>query len=150
MNRQEIGAEYFTSGYNCAQAVVLAFKDLINVDENTLIKIAAPFGGGFSRMREVCGAVSGMTMVMGLLYSQLEVNHETKTDIYIKTQEVIRKFEEENGSIVCRDLLGLNTKHENPEPDARTQNYYKKRPCKELVCMAIGYLEDYINTHPYK
>jgi len=149
MDRQEIGAEYFLSGYNCAQSVVLSFQDILDVDEETLLKISAPFGGGLSRMREVCGAVSGMAMIMGLLYCSLKVNEEKKAEIYSRTQEVVRIFEQEQGSIVCRELLERKVQHEDPIPESRTAQYYKERPCMSFVCAAISYVEDYIKEHPY-
>ena len=151
MNRREKAMEKFKEGYNCAQAVVLAYSDLLDMDESTLAKISSSFGGGFGRMREICGSVSGMGMVLGLLYACDDAsNKEAKAAHYERVQEVARAFEEKNGSIVCRELLGLSEKHDAPTPEARTNEYYKKRPCAELVGDSAEILEEYISKHPYK
>ena len=118
--------------------------------QNTALKIASSFGGGMGRMREVCGAVSGMFMVSGLRdgYTNIdgENSHEEKMAHYERIQELARKFINENGSIICRELLGLAPKKSSldmgtPEPEKRTEEYYKKRPCAELVAMAASFLE---------
>ena len=151
MNRKEIAMNKFKEGYNCAQAVVLAYSDLLDMDESTLAKLSSSFGGGFGRMREICGSVSGMGMVLGLLYAYDDSSSkEDKAAHYERIQEVARAFEEKNGSIVCRELLGLSQKHDSPTPEARTEGYYKKRPCVELVGDSAEILEDYISKHPYK
>ena len=151
MNRREKAMEKFKEGYNCAQAVVLAYSDLLDMDESTLAKISSSFGGGFGRMREICGSVSGMGMVLGLLYGCDDSSaKEEKAAHYERVQEVSRAFEEKNGSIVCRELLGLAQKHDAPTPEARTNEYYKKRPCAELVGDSAEILEEYISKHPYK
>ena len=105
MSRAEKAKEYFQSGYACSQAVVLAFADVCGVDEKTLSKIALPFGGGLSRLRLTCGAVSGMAMVYGLVFSSADVDGENKKKTYEETRALIQKFQEENGSIICADLL---------------------------------------------
>ncbi len=134
--------ELFASGCNCAQAVLNAFRDELPLDEETLLSLSAPFGGGIGRMREVCGAVSGMMMVVGLLYGDGTVqSKEKKAQLYALVQELAGKFQDENGSIVCRDLLGEKGKDTDPTPDARTAAYYKKRPCKEMVRSAAYLLQ---------
>ena len=134
--------ELFQEGYNCAQAVVCAHCEKLGVDKDTALKIAAPFGGGMGRLREVCGAVSGMFMVLGMKENCLDSNdHEAKKNLYEKVQMLAKKFEEEFGSIVCRELLGLNEKHSEVTPEKRTAEYYKKRPCKEMVQFASDLIE---------
>ena len=151
MTRKEKAIELFKSGYNCSQAVVLAFSDLVDIDEKTLIKLANPFGGGMSRLREVCGAFSGIAMIMGLLYGYDNVdNIEDKKAIYEEVQSLATKFEKKNGSIICRQLLNLDVKHDNPNPSVRTNEYYQKRPCPEIVGSAAEILEEYIEKHPIK
>ena len=87
MTRREIGENYFKQGFNCAQAVALAFADKLNMDQETIAKLASPFGGGFGRMREVCGAVSGMLVVLGYLEGNgLESNDTLKLALYQKVQ----------------------------------------------------------------
>ena len=135
----------FREGYNCAQSVFLAFEDLYSFDRTTALKLSSSFGGGMGRLREVCGAVSGMFMVAGVLYGyDSPTDHDAKKNHYARIQELAKKFEEANGSIVCRDLLGLGKTKDSPNPDHRTESYYKKRPCAELVEMAAAIMEEYI------
>ena len=142
MNRVEFSEKLFKDGYNCSQAVVGAFSDLIDIDFETLMKLSSSFGGGMGRLREVCGAVSGMFIVLGLLkgYHSPDDN-DGKKEHYKNIQALAKKFEEENGSIICRELLGLSVKKEEPIPEKRTEEYYKKRPCVEMVKSAVAILE---------
>lgn len=144
-SRKEIAMDYFAEGYNCAQSVTLAFSDILKEDKTSLAKMSSSFGGGFGRMREICGAVSGMGFVLGSMYGYDDPKDiKSKTEHYERIQEVSRRFEEKNGTIVCRELLGLNVKHDNPTPAQRTDAYMKKRPCKELVGCAAEILEEYL------
>ena len=128
-SKGEIAEELFRNGYNCAQAVAVAFCEEINMDEKTAARLSIGFGGGLGRLREVCGTVSGMAFVISAIYGD-----DGREAVYKKIQAVAKKFEEENKSIVCRELLGLSRKTPaNPVPEARTQEYYKKRPCIELI-----------------
>ena len=125
-------------GYNCCQAVVLAYNDVFGIDDTTAAAMSAGFGGGMGRMREVCGSVSGMVMLAGLIAPANDPSIKVdRTRNYALVQDVAGQFREMNGSIVCRDLLGLSEvskdKKESPEPSDRTPEYYKKRPCEELV-----------------
>lgn len=143
--------KYFEEGYNCSQSVVLAFADVCGLDNTTALKISSSFGGGMGRLREVCGAVSGMFMVAGLLYGYEDPKEQTgKKEHYARIQELAKAYEEENGSIVCRELLGLSQKKDEPTPALRTAEYYKKRPCQQLVRIAAGIMEEYIEKHPIK
>ena len=147
MTRKKQAMEYFLQGYNCCQSVVLAFKDVLDIDEKTLIKISGSFGGGIGRLREVCGAVSGMAMVLGLLdgYEKPEET-EKKAELYEKIQSLAKDFEKENGSIICRQLLHLDVEHDEPVPEKRTAAYYHSRPCGDLVGYAAELLEDYLEN----
>lgn len=129
-------------GYNCCQAVVLAYNDLFSIDDNTAASIASGFGGGMGRMREVCGSVSGMILLAGLVSPAADPdNRNDRTRNYALVQEVTAEFRSINGSIICRELLGIvpagspsaKATVESPEPSQRTPEYYKKRPCEELV-----------------
>ena len=134
MTRKEKAMQSFLDGYNCSQCLILAFEDMLTIDVDTALKMASPFGGGMGRLREVCGSVSGMFMVFGFLKGYHEPgDYAGKKELYEHIQELGKRFEEENGSIVCRDLLGLSVKHEDAAPEKRTTEYYKKRPCEELV-----------------
>ena len=151
MTRRERAVSAFMQGYNCAQSIVLAFADLLPVDEAALSRLSSSFGGGMGRLREVCGAVSGMFMVAGLLYGYdgPEVG-QVKAEHYAKIQELAHRFEEKHGSIVCRELLGLTVRRDVPVPEARTAEYYKKRPCPEMIGEAAEILEQFINENPLK
>lgn len=129
-------------GYNCCQAVVLAYSDLFGIDETTAASMSSGFGGGMGRMREVCGSVSGMVMLAGLISPAADPSIKVdRTRNYALVQEVAGEFRNINGSIICRELLGLvpmggsgnPVPQESPEPSDRTTEYYKKRPCEELV-----------------
>ncbi|HEX3022779.1 MAG TPA: C-GCAxxG-C-C family protein [Lachnospiraceae bacterium] len=138
--------DLFKSGYNCSQAVFLAFCDEYGMDIETALKISSSFGGGMGRLREVCGAVSGMFMVAGMIYGYTDPkDNGTKSEHYERIQYLAKQFEKENGSIICRELLGLGKGKDSPVPELRTAEYYKKRPCVELVGMAAGIMEKYIN-----
>lgn len=145
MSKGELAKEYFMSGLNCSQAVAAAFADEINMPRQLVEKLTIGFGGGIGRMREVCGAVSGMTFVISALYD------DDKSGIYKRVQSVANEFRDANGSIVCRELLGLTEPGpDSPLAELRTKEYYKKRPCPELVELAANILEKYISNNPYK
>ena len=126
--------ELFKKGFNCSQSVFAAFCDEFGMDEQTALKVSAGLGGGVGRMREVCGTVTGAAMVAGMIYGATD---GSDVDSKAKTYEVVRliadEFMKDNPSIVCRELLGLDKAEQSAKPQARTQEYYKKRPCAELV-----------------
>ena len=140
--------QLFKEGYNCAQAVFLAFEDKYSIDRKTASMLSSSFGGGMGRLREVCGAVSGMFMVAGVLYGYDDKEAtETKAEHYTRIQSLAKQFENEHGTIICRTLLGLDVKKDSPIPDKRTDTYYQKRPCVELVGTAAAIMEAYINEN---
>ena len=147
MNHVERAVELFVEGYNCAQAVAAAFGDLTGLDEKTAAKMASCFGGGMGRMREVCGAVSGMLMVAGILYGYDDPKAtKEKRDLYAQVQAMAGRFREELGSIVCRDLLKNPPSDPNPTP--RTEQFYKDRPCARMVATAARIMDEFIESHP--
>lgn len=138
----------FLEGYNCTQAVVGAFCEEMGLDKELALRIASPFGGGMGRLREVCGTVSGMFIVLGYLYGYDDPkDYERKKELYARVQELAGTFKEENGSIICRELLGLKGKDTSPVPEKRTEDYYKKRPCPGLAAYAANLLEEYLEAH---
>lgn len=138
-SRREKAMTLHSEGYNCAQSVVLAFEDLLPLDKESLAKLSSSFGGGIGGMREVCGAVSGMAMVLGFLYgNRVPGDRVSKAEHNSRVQELAGKFKERNGEIVCRRLLGL-------EPVAGKE--LKKRPCGEYVGDAAEFLEEYISAN---
>ena len=144
--RSERAKELFSEGYNCAQAVAGAFSDVFSMEFDVLMKTISSFGGGMGRLREVCGAVSGMFFVAGALYGYDDPNaKEEKTEHYRLIQTLAEKFRERNGSIICRELLEEVDKPITHIPSERTETYYKKRPCKELVADAVLVLAEVCN-----
>ena len=148
MTYGELAAKNFTDGYNCAQAVLLAFSDLTKLDTDTALRLSSSFGGGMGRLREVCGAVSGMFMVAGLLYGEDSLDHTGKTEHYARIQALAAKFREKNGSIICRELMEVTEKDPSHVPEKRTSEYYKKRPCAMLCADAAEILAQYIKENP--
>lgn len=164
MSRAEMAKNYFLNGYTCSQAVALAFADLSRTDKNLLKKLMLPFGGGVGRLRLTCGAVSGMAAVIGLLFAESdtmsEITTETATEnvseptpenaagnkkeIYALVQKLCGKFKEEHGSMLCGELLQGVAAQSGGEAEPRTNEYYKKRPCAELVYSAAKILEEYL------
>lgn len=144
MRHDELAVNNFLAGYNCSQAVLLAFAKDIGLDENIAKKLSSSFGGGMGRLREVCGALSGAFMVIGFIYGDYPLKDNVKkAEHYKKVQEIAAKFKEYNGSIICKELLGLNLKGaDNYVPEIRTNGYYKKRPCPEIIRKSAQILDE--------
>ena len=149
MERDVCAAELFLKGYNCAQAVAMAFCDVTGLDASSTAKMASSFGGGMGRMREVCGAVSGMLLVAGILYGYDDPDDDrAKKEHYALVQDLAGKFREQAGSIICREILKNPPSDPNPTP--RTAEFYAQRPCARMVMLATQILEVYIREHPVK
>ena len=142
--KTEKAKELFKQGYNCSQAVFGVFCEELGLDFETAMKISSSFGGGMGRMREVCGTVSGMFMAAGLACYNSDGNGGNKAEQYKIVQELAKRFKEKNGSIICRELLEGIESSTSPTPSERTENYYKKRPCIELVGDSVEILEQYL------
>ncbi len=146
MKNSEDAVKLFKEGYNCSQSVIGAFCDELGMDFQTAMKISSSFGGGMGRLREVCGAVTGMFMVFGLKYGYDDPKDRvSKQKHYELIQMLSQRFKDINGSIICRELLGLGIKHDSPIPAERTVSYYKKRTCVELVRCAAEITEEILN-----
>ena len=142
LDKGQIAKQLFLSGLNCAQSVVLAFKDELNIDALTLQKLSIGFGGGVGRQRQVCGAVLGMTMVL----SYLKSDGVDKGSIYKVIQDACNEFKAQVGSIVCAELLDGETLKDNSFlPQERTQEYYKKRPCADICYLAGQITQKYLD-----
>ena len=141
--KSEKAKELFKSGCNCSQSVLGVFCEELGLDFKTAMRISSSFGGGMGRMREVCGTVSGMFMAAGLAYSTLD----NKAEQYKIVQELARRFKEKNGSIICRELLEGIESSTSSTPSERTETYYKKRPCVELVGDSVEILEEFIKEN---
>ena len=121
----------------------------MGLDVETTVKIMSGFGGGMGRMREVCGTFSGIVMVVSQLYGYSDPKEQKgKKELYEKIQALADRFRAENGSIICRELLGLSAPEKSAVPEARTSEYYKKRPCPELCRYAADILEEFIENNP--
>ena len=146
MSRGEKAKEYFLQGYACSQAVALAFVDVMGIDAESIVKIMLPFGGGLGRLRLTCGAVSGMAAVIGIVFAEAEISPENKKKTYAIVQELCGKFKEEFGSLICQELLsGMNVPVQvGGEAEARTNEYYRKRSCGDMVAFAAETLEKYL------
>jgi len=147
MDHREKAAELFLQGYNCAQSVAVAFCDVTGLDEKMTAKTVSAFGGGMGRLREVCGAVSGMFFVLGHLYGyDTPGDDRQKKELYTRVQGLAERFSRENGSIVCREILKNPPSDPNPSP--RTAEYYAKRPCVRMVMTAARLMDEFIEENP--
>ena len=146
MTKAEYAAELFVKDYNCAQAVAMAFAPEMGISEEAAAKMVSSFGGGMGRLREVCGAVSGMLFTLGTLYGYTEDVDGAKMEHYKLVQELAGQFREQNGSIICREIL--KNPPSDPAPSPRTAEYYAQRPCARMVYTAATLLEQYIEEHP--
>jgi len=132
--RRARAVAFFEEGYNCSQSVFMAFSDMYGMDKEMSAKLATSFGGGMGRLREVCGAVSGMFLLLGLKYPFIDTKDKvSKNKNYKAVQDVANKFKYEMGSYICADLLKIKHVPQNPESADRTENYYKSRPCTRCV-----------------
>lgn len=138
---EQIGRENFKNGYNCAQSVFLTYADKFGFDKETALKLSSSFGGGMGRMREVCGAVSAMFMIAGLKKGYTENNNDKiKGEHYARIQKLAKEFKKEHGTIICRELLGVDA-GDNPIPSKRTAKYYTERPCEEFIATACKIID---------
>ena len=142
--RGQQAKDNFNSGYNCSQSVLLAYEDYLRekgLDPKTVLRMASPFWGGISRLREVCGAVSALCLLIGLTDGYDTPDDEKKKALYSKVQELVLQFQAPQGSIICRELLGLEQKHDQPTPSKRTKEYYAERPCGDFCAATAALFE---------
>lgn len=146
-NRIQRAVELFKSGYNCSQSVVAAFADLYGFTEEQALRMSASFGGGIGRMRQTCGAACGMFLLAGLDTGAVDTEDRAgKSHNYEVVQQLAEKFKAENSSLICAELLGLSTTaaHRDTQAEPRTDLYYKKRPCVEMVETAARIFANYL------
>lgn len=142
-SRVSQAVETFESGFNCAQSVFVTYADVFGMDRETALKMASAMGAGVGRMREVCGTVSAMALLGGLKEGNDDPgDEEAKKHIYELVRSMADMFREKNGSIICRELLGILEREKSAAPSVRTAEYYAKRPCSRLVACAAGILEE--------
>jgi len=146
--RVQRAVDNFMAGYGCCQSVVAAFSDLYGLDETMAKRIAAGFGGGVGRMRMMCGAVSAIVILVGLDCGQTEgSDREGKSACYKVVQQLLEQSRQENGSIICAEILGLNgheKAHSSYVASPRTAEYYKTRPCAAKVESAARIFANYL------
>lgn len=139
MTKAERAKALFLEGYNCAQATFGAFAEDYGLDFNVAMTLSAGLGGGIGRLRETCGAVTGATLAVSLAMGSFDLNNpDAKTAVYEEIRKVVEIFEEETGSIVCADMLGVTRRGDSPNAEPRTNEYYQKRPCADLVYLAAS------------
>lgn len=126
----------FRSGYNCSQSVFCTFADELGLTEAQAARISIGLGGGVGRMREICGAISGAAMVVGLARPDFD-----KAQVYETVREITAEFKKTHNSIICKDLLGLKEVDFNEKPEPRTPEFYLKRPCLKIICDAVSVVE---------
>lgn len=144
MDHRKRAVELFREGCNCSQAVFCAFEDYTGIDRETGLKLSCGFGGGLSRLREVCGAVSGMVLAADMIFGYSDISDPSlKSEHYKLIQGLCKRFSDVSGSLICRELLGIKGSSE-PYSPPRTEEFYKTRPCLKLIELAAGILEDYI------
>lgn len=145
MTKGEQAKELFLNGQNCAQAVLCAYCEELKLPTEQALAISACFGGGLGRQREVCGAVSAACMVLSLTCAPKDPkDQDAKAAFYARIQELCKRFKDDNGSIICRELLGFPSGPADPTPDPRTAHYYARRPCPDKVKSAADILENYL------
>lgn len=146
--RASLARQNFLAGHNCPQSVVAAFSDILReygVDVQTAMRMVSPFGGGMGRMREVCGAVSGMLVILGLVEGYHDpTDYDGKKELYEHVQELAGRFREQNGTILCRELLELQEGPDTAAPEKRTEEYYHRRSCDKYVACAARILGEYL------
>lgn len=144
--RADKAREMFLQGYNCCQAVVGAFADLYGFDPETAMKMAEGFGGGMGRMRLTCGAVNAMAIVAGMKMSHGQAGDlKRRSEIYAVVRQMVGEFKDDNGTIICAELLGLSLpKDDSPVPEERTPDYYKRRPCPDKIHQCGLIIEKYL------
>lgn len=145
-SRGDIARQNFYDGYNCAQSLFMAFSDLTGYTREEAARLSAPFGAGMGRMREVCGAMSSVLMVLGILRGYADTGEDgKKAALYAEVQELFAAFSAKRGTFLCRELLGKTESGPDvPTPDARTAEYYANRPCAEIIADAANLLESYL------
>lgn len=146
MTREEYAEKLFREGYNCAQTVFGTYHDIVGMSLQNAVKLASPMGAGFGKLREVCGAACGMTLVLGYLKGYTDSKATTeKKELYKIEQDLMNQFKETMGSYICKEMLGLKPGEDLPEPAVRDENYYKSRPCIKACRTAASLIQKTFN-----
>ncbi len=151
ISRTDKALAYFHQGYNCSQSVFTAFADICRISENQALMLASPFGAGIGRMREVCGAFCGLSLLAGQLYGNTIPSPEEKEKIFALVQHMAEAFKQEFGTIYCKELLHLTDEQKNAEgtrPQERSHAYYAARPCERCVAFCAELGESLLKEYP--
>ncbi len=144
MTHAEKAVALFKEGCNCAQSVFVAFEDMHGLDRETALRLSSGFGAGMGKMRETCGALTGAFMAAGAMHGYDDLsNKQAKIDTYAMIRHIAEEFERQKGTVVCRELLGIEKGEDLPEPAVRTEEYYQTRPCAGLCELAANILDEY-------
>jgi C_GCAxxG_C_C family probable redox protein len=147
MGNSEIAVNKFKSGYNCAQSVFFSFAGNLQIPADTALRLATGFGGGMGRKQEVCGAISGGILVIGLLYGRGENDERPQQDItYAKVRELMDKFKAKHGNVICKSLLD-GCELLTPEGQTRFKSEGMTDRCREYVGSAVEILEEMIEEN---
>ena len=147
MKHDELAASLFCGGCNCSQAVFAAFSDVTGIERQTALRLASSFGAGMGRMRDTCGAVTGMFLVLGAVYGfDDRCDTAEKGAHYARVQELAAQFREVYGTLLCRELMANLNKDTAPMPEERTEEYYRTRPCARFVVTAARLLDKYLEA----
>lgn len=148
MDRGKLAKELFNQGYNCAQAIVLAFQDKLNIEKKQLEALSSSFGGGVARLREICGCISGMGIVLGLMYGNYDkLDNDAKSNHYQRVQKLSFLFKDKMKSYICSDLLNQLKGPEVPVASIRNETYYNQRPCGKYIEYMANLIESEINSN---
>ena len=145
--REETAAQNFLAGCNCAQAVLMAYADVLGLTEEQAAMVAVGHGGGMGRLRLHCGAFSAAVMLAGALEGPEGAMKEHRPQTYARVQEIYRRFMKANGTVSCAELLGRAGVPENPTPEERTPEYYAKRPCERVIRSACRIIDGMMDEH---
>ena len=147
----EQAVKLYYEGYSCAQSMLLTFSDETGLSRELSLRISSSFGGGMGRLREVCGAVTGMFMICGILYGYTDITDTSlKAAHYARVQELGLEFKKRYSTFICRELLDLDVLHDDPTPEERTSEYYKKRKCSLYIEAAAEILDEFIERQKNK
>lgn len=146
--REKQAVRNFAEGCNCAQSVLLAYHDVLGLTREQAAMVSVGFGGGIGRLRDNCGAFSAAVMLCGVMEGPEGADKAHRPQTYARVQELARRFREKNGSISCAELLGRQPGPEKPVPDARTKDYYRRRPCAKIIRRACQIIDEMLAEAP--
>ena len=142
-SRVKDAVDLFMSGYNCSQSVFVAYSDLFGMEREQALRLSCSMGGGMGRMREVCGTVSAMAMVAGLVCGNTDPkDQKAKTENYATVRRMADAFKARHQTITCREILGIRAAEKSAAPQERTAEYYRTRPCARMVETAAQIIEE--------